>query len=217
MSCNSSSELPTERYTSVDSELIQQWRDAGADVVTRSNSHSDFGIVRLDLAGADCSKIDFRSLNCAVDLGELRIGETAIVEQIEQLMPFPKLKKIVFHGVVLGKKCEYPVLTSPQLSDLVLLTSFAFDLKVLAKCPKIVSLTVRSTQSDITDAHLESLDWVPELIYLDLSHSRISDDSVTQIGKLGQLRTLNVFNTYISELGIAKLRRIYGSKLKIER
>ena len=61
---------------------------------------------------------------------------------------------------------------------------------------------------DITDVAVESLDSLPDLVYLDAWGTRITDVGMKQVGRLIQLEHLDVHDTRITDVGLERLKRL---------
>jgi uncharacterized membrane protein len=63
---------------------------------------------------------------------------------------------------------------------------------------------------DVTEEQINSLQEIrQQLVWLNLSHTRISDQQMEAVSRLGNLRVLNLNNTGITDTGVAKLVRLH--------
>jgi hypothetical protein len=76
--------------------------------------------------------------------------------------------------------------------------------------PQLAWLDVSKTQ--ITDASLADIAQLPNLTRLHLEKTAITDAALPQIAKLGKLEYLNLYGTKVSDAGIAQLKELKNLK-----
>jgi len=95
-----------------------------------------------------------------------------------------------------------------ELLDVEGLTVSKEVLDALSRCKRLIQLRLKSTNiDDALVPHLAQLARQTRLNYLELDHTRISDQSVELLGKMVHLRVLSIRYTRISDKGLSLLRK----------
>lgn len=100
------------------------------------------------------------------------ISADSTLQQLRQIAKSPSIKRL---------ECRFR-----DNASLLALTEIQPDGEV----PLVNLLELRIDESSITNAALANLHHIPNLIHLDLSHSRIDDDAMQVLKSLSMLRTL---------------------------
>ena len=141
------------------------------------------GLKNLKLSGPSIDDDSVRSLANLNNLAALSLQQTAVTDQgFKSLAPLKKLTELTLYG-------------TPVTDD---------SLNIIAAFPALQKLRLRGTKvtgSGIGDAFAKMV----LVVDLDLSETAFSNDGLASIGKMKNLRSLNLWLTQVDDDGVALL------------
>lgn len=159
----------------------------------------------LDIDGAPITREGFWAIGQLYYLEQLRLANVHLEEpDVRAVAGLSLLKELTLENVTLGKNALRPMEASPARGlDLWIIGLEPRALPQLAWCPQTTRLDL--SNENVTDADLEHLQELRQLVDLDLSNTPIRGAGLRYLTRLPRLRQLFVSGTQVTDSDIFAL------------